>query len=86
MDDDPVLASKFSGAGLRLFALYLLLYGTFVGVNAFAPELMAKRPTGGLNVAILSGMALIAAAFLLALVYMAICRKIVERYRSEQGR
>lgn len=60
--------------GLVLFAFYFVLYGAFVGVNAFAPELMERTPIGGVNVAILSGFGLIVAAFVLALVYGWLCR------------
>jgi uncharacterized membrane protein (DUF485 family) len=34
------------------------------------PDLLSKRPFGGVNLAIAYGMGLIAAAFLLAVVYM----------------
>jgi uncharacterized membrane protein (DUF485 family) len=60
--------------GLGLFAVYLVLYGAFVGVNAFAPELMERTPLGGVNLAILAGFGLIVAAFVLALVYGWLCR------------
>ena len=55
--------------GLVLFWIYVLLYGGFVLVNAFAPEAMESTPIAGVNVAILSGFGLIVAAFVLALVY-----------------
>ncbi|MFO0954780.1 MAG: DUF485 domain-containing protein [Isosphaeraceae bacterium] len=61
--------------GLVLFAVYLAIYAGFVGLSAFAPRLMSQAPLGGLNAAILYGMGLIIAAFLLALLYMALCRK-----------
>ncbi len=61
--------------GLWLFALYLAFYAGFVGLSAFAPGLMSRTPLGGLNAAILYGMFLIVAAFGLALVYMALCRR-----------
>jgi uncharacterized membrane protein (DUF485 family) len=73
-DDHPDLAAANARAGLWLFALYLLLYAGFVGLSAFAPGLMGRSPFGGLNVAVLYGMVLIAAAFALALVYMGLCR------------
>lgn len=60
--------------GLVLFAIYLVLYGAFVITNAFAPELMERTPIAGVNVAILSGFALIVIAFVLALVYGFLCR------------
>ena len=60
--------------GRWLFLGYLLLYGAFVLLNAFDPQIMEKTPWGGVNLAILFGLGLIAAAFLLALVYDWICR------------
>jgi uncharacterized membrane protein (DUF485 family) len=59
--------------GRVLFSLYLVLYGGFVLANAFAPGLMA-RSLGGVNYAVLSGLGLIAAAFVLAVVYDLACR------------
>ena len=85
-DEHPELTTSYARVGLRLFAVYLACYGAFVGVNAFAPGVMARRPGGGLNLAVLAGLALIAGAVALALVYMAICRRIADRHRAEGGR
>jgi uncharacterized membrane protein (DUF485 family) len=86
-DDDPGLAAANARAGLGLFAVYCVLYGGFMGLNAFAPGLMAWAPGDGLNLALLYGMALIFAAVLLAFVYMAICRRNSGRYRrAAEGR
>ena len=60
--------------GLVLFAIYLALYGAFVLVNAFAPEVMERTPVAGVNLAILSGFGLIGAAFVLAMIYGWLCR------------
>jgi uncharacterized membrane protein (DUF485 family) len=60
--------------GLVLFFVYLVLYGGFVLINAFAPETMEKTPLAGVNLAILSGFGLILAAFLLAVIYGLLCR------------
>ena len=56
--------------GLWLFAAYVLLYAGFVGLSALRPHVMATTPLGGVNLAILYGFGLIAAALLVALVYM----------------
>lgn len=64
--------------GWGLFAVYAVLYGAFVLLNAFAPDMMEKTPLGGINLAILLGLAVIGAAFLLALVYDWICRLLEE--------
>jgi uncharacterized membrane protein (DUF485 family) len=68
------LTSRRTRYGLVLFAVYLLLYGSFVLLNAFAPAVMERTPLLGINVAVLYGMALIVAAFVLALVYGWLCR------------
>ena len=81
-DDHPELVSANARAGLWLFGVYLLLYGGFVGLSAFAPELMGWRPLGGLNLAVLYGLGLIVAAGVLALVYMAACRRAAGRHAS----
>jgi uncharacterized membrane protein (DUF485 family) len=56
--------------GLVLFAIYLVLYAGFIALAAFAPARMKEPVVGGINLAILYGMGLIVAAFVLALVYM----------------
>jgi len=58
-------------AGLAPFWIYVVLYGGFMALVLFRPDLLARRPLAGVNLAILSGLGLIAAAFLLALVSMA---------------
>jgi uncharacterized membrane protein (DUF485 family) len=72
--EDAAHTSRRTRYGLALFAAYLLLYGGFVLLNAFAPEQMERTPLFGVNLAILYGMLLIAAAFVLALVYGWLCR------------
>lgn len=61
--------------GRILFLFYLVLYGGFMLLNAFAPKLMEETPIAGVNVAVLYGLALIAVAFLLALIYDWLCQK-----------
>ena len=60
--------------GLVLFVIYLILYGGFVFLNAFAAETMEATPLAGVNLAILYGFGLILAALVLALFYGWICR------------
>jgi uncharacterized membrane protein (DUF485 family) len=60
--------------GLTLFAAYLVVYAAYVVVNAFWPSLMDQVPFAGLNVAVISGLALIAGALALSLVYLGLCR------------
>lgn len=68
------MQSRNARLGLWFFGFYLLLYGGFVVLNAVWPESMDWSPSGGLNLAIVWGFALIIAAVLLALVYGAVCR------------
>ncbi len=71
--EDPEAARRNARIGLALFAVYCLLYGGFVLLNAFAPQAM-ELTLWGVNLAILYGMGLIVAAFLLALLYAWLCR------------
>ena len=64
--------------GMVLFVVYLILYGGFVFLNAFAAETMEATPFAGVNLAILYGFGLIVAALVLALVYGCISK-------SEEG-
>ncbi len=60
--------------GLRLFLLYIILYAGFMALAAFAPQIMAKTPFGGVNLAILYGLGLIISAGILALLYAILCK------------
>jgi len=59
-----------SPIGLALFWVYVALYGGFIALVLVRPDLLALQPFGGVNLAILYGMGLIAAAFVLAVLYM----------------
>ncbi len=59
--------------GFVLFGIYLLLYGGFVFLSAFAPETMEWTPITGVNLAILYGFGLIIVAFVMALLYGVLC-------------
>ena len=73
--DDPATAARNSKIGLKLFAFYLVLYGSFVLINAFVPEWMDFNVWGGLNLAVLSGFGLIVAALIVSLIYGWLCRQ-----------
>jgi uncharacterized membrane protein (DUF485 family) len=73
-DDDPEISARNARYGLLLFVVYVLLYGGFMGLSAFEPQLMSRTPFGGVNLAIVYGFGLIVAALVLALVYMVLCR------------
>jgi uncharacterized membrane protein (DUF485 family) len=68
------MQSSNARTGLILFAVYLVLYGGFVLINAFSPETMESTPFAGINLAILYGFGLIVAALVLSLVYGFLCR------------
>jgi uncharacterized membrane protein (DUF485 family) len=71
--------------GLGLFLLYVLLYAGFMAIVLVRPrvrdlpgepEWLSLRPFGGVNLAIAYGLGLIAAALVLAAVYVAVCRRL----------
>ena len=68
------MESKNARFGLQLFLIYLLMYGGFVLLNAFAPGTMEITPIAGINLAILYGFGLIIAALVLALIYGIFCK------------
>jgi uncharacterized membrane protein (DUF485 family) len=73
-EDHPHVVSRNARYGLILFAVYVLLYAGFIALAVFWTPLMAAPVPGGMNVAIAYGFMLIAAALVLALIYMALCR------------
>lgn len=70
------LAARNARYGMVLFLIYLLIYGGFVALSAFWPEVMAREALFGVNLAVTYGFALIAIALLLALIYSWLCRAI----------
>ena len=72
--EDMVLAARNAKYGMVLFIIYLLIYGGFVVISAFWPEVMARDALFGVNLAITYGFALIAIAMVLALIYTWLCR------------
>ena len=69
--------TRRAGGALRfwLFGLYHAAYAAFTILTAFDPALMASAPFGGVNLAVLYGLLLIVAAFVLALLYVFIVRR-----------
>ena len=72
--------------GLWLFALYLALYAAFVYLSAFRNDLMARPVLGGVNLAVVYGFGLIFAAFVLAVLYMVLCRDEETQRRRDEVR
>jgi uncharacterized membrane protein (DUF485 family) len=65
--------SRNARIGLVLFAIYTACYFLFVGLNAFAAETMAQSVIPNVNLATISGFALIAGALVLSLIYGVLC-------------
>ncbi len=72
-DDPKQLSTRNARYGRVLFICYALLYAGFMVLNAFYPNLMQVVLLGGINLAVLYGLLLIATAFLLALFYDWLC-------------
>jgi len=70
MSDDPVVLPKANPIGLGLFAFYLAGYAGFMYLAAFKSSLLMQEVIGGVNLAVVYGMALIVGAFVLALLYL----------------
>lgn len=68
------VSSHNSRYGLALFGVYVALYAGFIGLAVFNADLLGAPFLGGVNLAIVYGFFLIAAALVLALVYMALCK------------
>jgi len=77
--------SRNTSLGLKLFTVYLALYGGFVFLNTFSPAKMEVVVFAGLNLAIVYGFILILAAFVLALIYGWLCRNDVASTNSKNG-
>lgn len=71
---DSATTRRHARYGLVLFLIYLIIYGGFVLLNAFAPELMGKVVLNGMNLATFYGFGLIVVALLLAVIYGWLCR------------
>jgi uncharacterized membrane protein (DUF485 family) len=73
--EDVAVVAHNTRIGLILFAIYVAFYGGFMALSAFWPAAMGRPFLAGANLAVVYGFALIAAAMILALLYMRICRK-----------
>ncbi|HLE00854.1 MAG TPA: DUF485 domain-containing protein [Bdellovibrionota bacterium] len=73
--EDETVVTHNARLGILLFVVYVLFYTGFMGLSAFHPAIMSTPVLGGLNLAIVYGFLLIAAALVLALIYMMLCKK-----------
>ena len=62
-----------SNLGIKLFAVYSLVYIGFIAINVIEPMLMEKVIFLGLNLAVVYGMGLIFLAIIMGLIYNHIC-------------
>lgn len=81
-EDHPELTARQSRLGLILFFVYLAAYGGFMGLSAFAPQLMARPVLAGVNLAIVYGLGLILGAVVLALLYMVLSTGNARRFEE----
>ena len=72
--------------GLVLFGFYVAFYGAFVLISAFRPGWMETIVAGGVNLAVVYGLALILMALVVALVYVWLCRDDGPADRRETAR
>jgi len=84
-DDHPEVSTYNARAGLVLFFIYLAFYAGFMGLATFAPQAMGRPAIRGVNVAITYGMGLIVGAFVVAVLYMAICGRNARRFAALEG-
>ncbi len=84
-EDHPELTGRHARTGLWLFAVYVLLYGGFVALNAFKPALMAAPWLGGVNLAVGYGLGLILGAIVVALIYMILCSKAADAHAAKHA-
>jgi uncharacterized membrane protein (DUF485 family) len=73
--EDAALVAYNTKIALWLFLVYVLFYAGFMALSAFWPTVIGSPFMGGVNLSIIYGFALIAAAMLLALLYMKMSRK-----------
>lgn len=66
----PPARQKVHRLGLVLFIAYVAMYAAFMGLVLAWPAALSWRPVAGVNLAILSGLWLIVAAIVLAVVFM----------------
>jgi len=60
--------------GLILFVVYVALYGAFIFLSVFQRDTMRSPSLGGVNLAVIYGFGLILGAFILAVLYMVLCK------------
>jgi uncharacterized membrane protein (DUF485 family) len=85
-DEHPEAVVRSTRTGLVLFAFYLGLYGGFMGLSTFVPEVMKSRPFGGLTLALIYGIGLIISALVLAVIYLWWCNRPLRSTDTSAGK
>ncbi len=80
----PELQAWHARLGLVLFGVYFALYIVFILLAAFDLSRLAASVIGGVNLALVYGFGLIAAAIVLALLYGWLCRTPAPVQRGEE--
>jgi uncharacterized membrane protein (DUF485 family) len=73
--EDPRESARHARIGLWLFAVYFVFYISFMLLSAFAPQVIAMRVAGDVNLAVVYGFGLIGLAGVIALAYGWLCRQ-----------
>jgi uncharacterized membrane protein (DUF485 family) len=84
-DNHPELAARQARLGLVLFFIYTAAYAGFMGLSAFAPDMMARPVLAGVNLAIVYGLGLIFGAGALALLYMLLSSGNARRHEEKHS-
>lgn len=66
--------SRNARLGLLFFFVYAAIYIGFVAICTFRYDWMGTIVFGGLNLAVVYGMSLIALAVVMAVIYMLVCK------------
>ena len=69
LTDDSDGEQRKTDIGIRMTILYSIVYGGFVVLSIFRPEIMGRKALFGMNLAISYGLFLILFAVLLAVIY-----------------
>ena len=76
-------AAKKTKLGIIWLWIYFVVYGGFIGIGVFKPELMGMD-VGSLNLALVYGLGLIIFALILAFIYNAKCTKMEKEAEDEK--
>lgn len=75
-DNASAVKSKL---GLKLFAVYSVIYAGFVAINMIDPNMMEMKIFAGLNLAVVYGFGLIILAIIMGVIYNGICTDCEEK-------